>query len=178
VVINAGVPAKRRSDIVESLKGCSESFVKAWKYKVIAVQNVQPLAQRPLDAAVEVGERAHVTRLAKEAYAVSGYSAYKRLGIIKGGSVVNYLDLHFLSTGILRQHTPERPLEIRHPVVNGEHNGPKRSPACLGRGSDCAWSVFRHQTSLSSETEFTASSMGRSARMEQGTRPHRVRIIE
>jgi hypothetical protein len=132
VLINDGVPAKGCSYTVETFKGRSESFVKACKYEIISMQNVHPLAQRPLDAAIEVSERAHVTRLANKVYPASGYSPYERLGIIKGGSVVNYFDLHFFSTGILRQDTSQCFLQVPRPVVRRDHDRPKGPPASLG----------------------------------------------
>src|ERR1700680_4081231 len=96
------------------------------------MQNMYPVTQRPFNAAIEVRDLANVARLANKIYPGSGDSPYDWLGVVKNGTVIDYLNLHFLSTRILRQYTSQRFLQIPGPVVCGDHHRPKGPSACLG----------------------------------------------
>src|SRR5690242_2561787 len=119
---------------------CSDDVVigriEAWKYDIVAMENMHPLAPGSLYARVESVGWPLIARQAMKGNSPASDVSHHSLGIVFGRTAVDHLDLHHIRAESLRQHALHRPPQERPAIVGGDHHGPEgTSPLCLNLGN-------------------------------------------
>ncbi len=86
---------------------CDSRFkpgVKARQHPVILMQNMHPLASRTFDAAVPAASQTQVLCGSGELDPLAGDGLDQGGHIHSGGTIIHYLDLHLLRTGVLLEN--------------------------------------------------------------------------
>ena len=104
VLVDVEVAAVRGARLGMLPQAVVDRAVETVQHEVVAVQHVDELSARSLQAGVEVADDADVLGLAMELHASLTEPRNHFLRIVVRRVVVDDLDLHRLASGILREH--------------------------------------------------------------------------
>src|SRR6266576_734683 len=112
------------------LRSFAHTIVEARQHNIVLVQDMHPVASRPLNASVPSIRQASVLWFGMKGHSSSADAASNfKCGIVVR-AVVDYLDLHLVRAGILLKDAPQRFLQVICPrIVRWDHHRPERTVA-------------------------------------------------
>src|SRR5437870_1151490 len=98
------VSAKSRSGGGLRIDQPPQDRIKPWEDEIILMEDVNPFSARAFDAAIPDSGQSKIARLAMNLDTLSGNFANELSRRAVRRCIVNHLDLHLVSAGILFQH--------------------------------------------------------------------------